>query len=210
MHTNYSTHIANRFRKLLPIVVDVETSGLNPQTHALLEIAAVTLTINPQGLWQTDETLAHHVMPFPGAQFDPKSLELTQIDPDHPFRFAISEHHALSQLYTQINQKVKAARCQRAILVAHNAWFDLLFIKAASERCGLKIPFHAFTTIDTASLSALAFGQTVLAKAMQKAGLAFDPQEAHSAIYDAQRTAELFCHIINHIKPLSNLLPPSS
>jgi len=207
MYINKSKNIADRFRKFLPIVIDVETSGLDPQMHALLEIAAVTLTIDEQGQWQTDETLAYHITPFTGAKFDLKSLELNQIDPDHPFRFAISEYQALSKLFNCINQKVKATRCQRAVLVAHNAWFDLLFIKSASKRCNLKMPFHEFTTFDTATLAALAFGQTVLAKAMQKAKLPFDPDEAHSAIYDAQRTAELFCHIINHIEPFPNILP---
>jgi ribonuclease T len=45
-------------------------------------------------------------------------------------------------------------------------------------------------------------GQTVLAKACQAAGIAFDGQQAHSALYDTERTAELFCFIVNRYQQL--------
>jgi len=189
--------IAKRFRGFLPVVVDVETAGLNPERDALLEIAAVTLQINHQGLWQRHETHFCHLIPFEGANLDQKALDFIEVDPYHPFRFAVPESQGLEIIFKPIRQAIKTHKCSRAILVGHNASFDLSFIKAAACRTGIKSPFHRFSTFDTATLGGLAFGQTALARAVQKSGMAWDSSEAHSAIYDAERTAELFCTIVN-------------
>lgn len=189
----------HRFRGFLPVVIDVETAGFNAETDALLEVAAVFLEMDQQGLLKPGDSVHHHIKPFEGAILVKEALEFTGIIPDHPFRFAVSEYQGLSELFQQVKQAVKKAGCQRAVLVGHNAWFDLSFIKAATARTALKkMPFHGFTSLDTATLSALMFGQTVLAKAAEMAGINFDQQQAHSALYDAQKTAELFCYIVNH------------
>jgi len=189
--------MSNRFRGFLPVVTDIETAGFNPNTDALLEIAIVLLAINEEGKIEPQETHFCHVLPFPDANLDPAALEFTQIDPYHPFRFAVSEAEALSQIFAPIQQALEQYRCQRAVLVGHNPSFDLSFISAASKRCQIANPFHPFTTFDTATLAGMAYGETVLARACKTARIPFDPKEAHSAIYDAERTAELFCGIIN-------------
>ena len=189
--------LSHRFRGFLPVVIDVETAGLNPQTDALLEVAAVLLGFNEMGLLVPIHTVAQHVEPFPGGRLDTESLAFNKIDPYHPFRFALPEKEALTLLFEPIRTQLETERCQRAVLVGHNAWFDLLFMRAACKRAGIKSPFHAFTCFDTATLSAVFYGQTVLAKAARNARIHFDPKEAHSAIYDAEKTAELFCRIIN-------------
>ena len=97
-----------------------------------------------------------------------------------------------------MREAVKAAGCNRAILVGHNAAFDQGFLNAALERTGIKRnPFHPFSHFDTVSLAGLAFGQTVLARAVAAAGIEWNNDEAHSALYDTQKTADLFCTIIN-------------
>ena len=190
--------IAARFRTFLPVVVDVETAGFDCDRDALLELAAVTLTLDEHGRWCRQHTHACHVEPFPGANLDPSALEFTGIDPYHPFRFAISEKEALHRIFRPVRQALRDTRCTRAVLVGHNPSFDLSFINAAAKRTAIKRnPFHPFTTFDTATLSALIFGQTVLARAVQAAGMDWNSQEAHSAIYDAERTADLFCHMVN-------------
>jgi len=195
----YNPKIANRFRGFLPIVVDVETAGFNSNTDALLEIAAVIICMDDDGLLQPAGTHACHVKPFPDANLDPRALAFNGIDPDHPFRMALSERKALEKIFTPIREAVKASHCNRAILVGHNAGFDLGFINAAVARTKFKRnPFHPFSTFDTVSFSALAYGQTVLARSAEAAGIDWDEREAHSAIYDAEKTAELFCHIVNH------------
>lgn len=192
-------NIARRFRGFLPVVIDVETGGINPQTDALLEISAVFLDMDDNQQLHTGKTLSFHVLPFEGANLDPKSLEFNKIDPFHPFRFAQTEKDVLKTLFAEINAVVQETGCQRGVLVGHNAWFDLLFIKAAAERQKLILPLHAFTAFDTASLAGLCFGQTVLAKAIAVAGIPFNKEEAHSAIYDAEKTAELFCYMVNRL-----------
>lgn len=190
-------HIKHRFRGFLPVVVDVETAGVDPDKNALLEMCVVLISMNEQGLFTPSETFFEHILPFKDAELDAKSLAFNHIDPYQPLRFAIEEKLALERLFAPINKAVKKTKCQRAVLVGHNAWFDLLFIKAAVNRTGVKSPFHAFTCFDTATLGGFMYGQTVLAKAAKAAGLDFDVTEAHSAIYDAQKTAELFCVMLN-------------
>ncbi len=206
----YDPAISRRFRGFLPVVVDVETGGFDARTDALLEIAAVTIRVAPDGGLEPCETISCHVEPFAGANIDPKALEFNGIDPDHPFRLALPETEALRKLFKPIRHAVKASECKRAILVGHNAFFDLGFVNAAVARTGIKRnPFHPFSTLDTVSLSALAFGQTVLARAVQAAGLPWDSSAAHSAVYDTRVTAELFCRIVNDWDRRSPVLPPT-
>lgn len=195
----YST-MATRFRGLLPVVVDVETSGLNPTTDALLEIAAVSINMDNQGKLFPDKTFAYHVEPFLGARFDSEALEVTGIDPGYPLRYAVPEQQVLHNIFTTINELLIQTKCRRAVLVGHNAWFDLAFIQAAVKRCHFKAtPFHSFTSFDTATLAGVTLGETVLAKALRKAKIPFDVEKAHSAIYDAEKTAELFCYMVNRM-----------
>ena len=191
-------NLAKRFRGLLPIVIDVETSGLDPQANALLEVAAVTLTLDLTGKILPQQTYSYLIEPFPSAVMDAAALAVTGIDPYQPLRYAITERQALERLFSHVRALLVATGCQRAVLVGHNAWFDLAFIQAAIRRNGITdSPFHSFTSFDTATMSAIALGETVLAKALRAAGLAFDLRQAHSAVYDAQRTAALFCCIVN-------------
>ena len=190
-------HIKDRFRGFLPVVVDIETAGLDPQRHALLEICAVTIELNSNHQFVIGKTYFEHIIPFEGSELDPASLAFNQIDPYQPLRFAVTEAAALNTIFTPITAAVKQMQCARAVLVGHNAWFDLLFMNAATRRCGIKSPFHAFTCFDTATLGGFMYGQTVLAKAVKAAGIGFDTKKAHSAVYDAEKTAELFCMMLN-------------
>jgi len=202
-----------RFRGFLPVVVDVETGGFNEQTDALLQIAVVMLEFDEDGQLQCCETHTCHVKPFEGANMDPKSMEINGIDPDHPLRMALDERDALAKIFKPIRSALKESNCKRAILVGHNANFDLKFINQAARRCGIKSnPFHLFSTFDTVSLSGLSYGQTVLSRSAQAAGLGWDNNEAHSAIYDAEMTAKLFCKIVNIMPffPPQNLNPTQS
>ncbi len=195
--------LKQRFRKFLPVVVDVETGGFKAATDAILEIGAVTLAMDGDGLLWADRTIFHRVIPFDGANIDLAALEFTGIDPGDPERDAISEREAFRDVFKLVRKSVKAHGCNRAILVGHNAHFDHGFVNAASERHNLKRnPFHPFSSFDTASLAGLAYGQTVLSRACEEAGIEFDDGAAHSARYDAEKTAELFCGIVNRWREL--------
>lgn len=199
------TNIKDRFRRFLPIVVDVETGGFNAKTDALLEIAAVIIKQDDDGVLYFDEVNTAYVNPFEGSNIDPKSLEVTGIDLDHPLRMGMNETSALGKIFTPIRKAIKESGCNRAILVGHNAHFDLAFLNAAVERTGIKRnPFHPFSCLDTVTLSALVYGQTVLARAIDAAKIEWDNDRAHSAMYDTEKTAELFCKIHNTWLELNN------
>ena len=195
--------MADRFRGFLPVVVDVETGGFNAKTDALLEIAAVLVEIDDDDVLRRGETFRYHVKPFEGANLDPASLAVNGIDPDHPLRPAIDERDALQRIFREVRRAVSNNGCQRAILVGHNAAFDLGFLNEAIARSAIKRnPFHPFSCFDTATLCGVAFGQTVLSRAVSVAGFAWDESRAHSAAYDAEITADVFCEIVNRFKPV--------
>lgn len=199
--------MANRFRGYLPVVIDVETAGFNPKKNALLEVAAVLIEMDEAGIITPGETIACHVVPFKGSELDQSALDFTGIDPYHPFRMAIEEKQALPKIFKPIRDAIKRNGCTRAILVGHNPSFDLGFINEAAKRSGIKRnPFHAFSTFDTATLGGLAYGQTVLARAVKAAGFEWDSERAHSAIYDTERTADLFCDIVNRWSAMADIV----
>lgn len=192
-----------RFRGFFPVVIDIETSGLDKDSNAILEIAAITLQMNQDGWLKPDQSIQFNVNPFEGAIMNPSSMAFTGIDPTNPLRQAVDEKIALEAIFKLIRTEMKKSECHRAIIVAHNAHFDLGFLLAASERTKQKKnPFHPFACFDTASLSGLMYGQTVLAKACEMSNIEFNPKEAHSALYDTQKTAELFCNMVNRLKEL--------
>ncbi len=195
-----------RFRGYLPVVVDIETSGFNAKKNALLEIAAVIVEFDANRDLILTERYSTHVVPFKNAELDEAALKFNGIDPHHPFRMAVEEDDALKLIFMPIHKAMKRNQCKRAILVGHNPAFDIAFLNAAINRTKFKrSPFHPFSTFDTATLGGLVYQQTVLAKVIQAAGLEWDDSKAHSALYDAEKTAEVFCKIVNQWKHLQSL-----
>ena len=198
-----SIRMADRFRGFLPVVIDVETGGFNSDIDALLEVAAVLLEIDDDGYIRRSETIRYHIKPFEGANIEPASLAVNGIDPFHPLRPAIDERDALQRVFREVRRCIRENRCSRAVLVGHNAHFDLGFLNRAVERSSIKRnPFHPFSCFDTATLAGVAFGQTVLARASIAAGIGWDETQAHSASYDAEMTADLFCEVVNRYRDI--------
>ena len=193
--------LRNRFRGFYPVIVDVETAGLCSQTDALLEIGAYFVRMTPTGMLETEEHFHTHVMPFEGANLDKEALEFNGIDPFNPLRGAVDAKTAISSFFKAVDKKRKKSGCVRAVMVAHNAMFDFGFINAAARRSNItKSPFHPFTAFDTATLAGFAYGQTVLAKACAAAGVEYNTEEAHGALYDSKVEAELFCRMVNRYR----------
>jgi ribonuclease T len=196
-----ATLMSRRFRGFLPVVVDVETGGFDASADALLEIAAVLIEITADGTLVRGATHTFHVLPYEGAHLDPAALLVNGIDPFHPLRPAIPERDALQRVFREVRRAVHRHGCTRSILVGHNAAFDLGFLNAVVARADVKRnPFHPFSCFDTATLAGAALGQTVLARAVTVAGFSWDPNSAHSAAYDAERTAEVFCYVCNRLR----------
>lgn len=203
--------LRQRFRGFLPVIIDLETGGFNCATDAILEIAATIVRMDDDGILRAHRTYSHNVAPFAGANIEQAALDFTGIDPHHPFREAIDETEALGEIFRVVRKEIREQGCNRGIIVAHNAHFDAGFINAAVTRNEIKRnPFHPFSHFDTATLAGLAFGQTVLAKACAEAGIPFDNTEAHSAAYDAERTADLFCDIVNRWREMGGWLDAPS
>lgn len=209
-NNNQISPLAQRFRKFLPVVVDVETAGFNPKTDALLEIAFLPILMNDEGQVVLGDPINAHVQPFEGANLEASALEFTGIDPNNPLRKAIAEDEkvAIRRMFKELKAVRKQQGCNKCILIGHNAHFDLGFLNAVIERTNSKghNPFHSFSVLDTVTLSALAYGQTVLAKTCALAGIEFDNNEAHSALYDTIKTGELFCKIVNNYPLLLNAI----
>ncbi len=198
--------LAHRFRNYLPVIVDIETAGFNAKKNPLLEIAAVIVEKDDQGLLHITERHSCNIIPFKGSELNEAALKFTGIDPYHPFRMSVEEKDALATIFKPIKQAIKRNECNRAILVGHNPAFDISFLNAAIDRAQIKrSPFHPFSSFDTATLGGLMYGQTVLAKIAKAANMDWDEEKAHSALYDAEQTAEIFCLIVNRWKQLEDL-----
>ncbi|WP_303819838.1 ribonuclease T [Actinobacillus minor] len=205
--------LKNRFRGYLPVIIDVETAGLNAQTDALLEIAAITVKMDENGYLVPDQKCHYHIQPFEGANINQDSLKFNGIDIDNPLRGAVPENIAIPEVFKMVRKAMKEQGCQRAVIVAHNAAFDQGFLQAAAKRINAKRdPFHPFAMFDTATLAGFMYGQTVLVKACQMANIAFDGKQAHSALYDTEKTTELFCTMVNRLKDLGGypIAPPQN
>ncbi|NKB99733.1 MAG: ribonuclease T [Pseudomonadales bacterium] len=189
--------LKERFRGYLPVVIDFETGGFDADQNPLLEVACSFLGWRDTHLF-VSETHSWDVEPYPGLTIDPASLKVTGIDLDSRSDSVADEKVVMSEFFKLVRSQMKAVGCHRAVMVAHNAAFDAGFLSAVLKRQNMKRnPFHPFTTIDTATLGAVAFGHTVLSEICQRAGIEFDRDLAHSAKYDAERTAQVFCEIVN-------------
>jgi len=190
--------LKERFRKFLPVVVDLETGGFDPKNNAILEIAIQLIDENDSMLI-LGESHRFHINPFDGLIIDNDALEFLKLDLNHPLRQAVNEKFALKEIFQIINKQKSKFDCSRAILVGHNAFFDHSFLLEACKRNNIKkSPFHSFSLIDTVSLGVLATKQTVLARICKELDVSYNNEEAHSAAYDAMVTAQVFCKIINN------------
>ena len=202
--------IKDRFRGFLPVVVDVETAGLDPKKSALIEVAMMTVKIDENGQFVPDELYSANIRPFEGSEICQKNIDFLHIDPFDESRNLVTESDALLPMFKAIKKKLKEQGCKRAILVGHNAHFDHSFIFAAIDRlkAASKSPFHPFSVIDTASLSMLMLGQSVLQKACYAAHVDFDQNCAHGAAYDTRKETELFCAILNRFTKFCGMPEP--
>ena len=189
--------LKERFRKFLPVVVDLETGGFDFKKNAILEIAIQMIDEEDSRLI-LGESHRFHIEPFKDLIVDNEALEFLKLDLNHPLRVAVEEEFALKEIFKIINKQKNKYECSRAILVGHNAFFDHSFLLEACLRNNIKkSPFHPFSLIDTVSLGVLATKQTVLARICNEMDISYDNEEAHSAAYDAMVTAQVFCKIIN-------------
>src|SRR5438270_2177214 len=161
------------------VVVDLETTGLSPGTSRICEIGAVR--VRDLELQAEFETLVN-----PGVAIGPAISALTGLR-DAELRNAPPAAAAVRRFLRFAGD---------AVLVAHNARFDLAFLDRETERLtGARL---AGPVLDTVGLARL-----LLAGRTPRAGLASlahffgtATQPCHRALPDAQATAEILLYLI--------------
>jgi ribonuclease T len=112
--------LKDRIRGYLPVVIDVETSGFNDKTDALLEICAILLSMDENGSFFPKTTLHYHVKPFDGANIESSAIKFNGIDIDNPFRLAVTEKRHF-QKYLSILRLLSKKRAAHGLF-----WLDIM------------------------------------------------------------------------------------
>lgn len=169
--------------------VDIETTGLDPRTHEIIELGVVLARIKDDVLEVTGQ-LDLKIHPTHIETADPVALRVngyTEAD----WLFGVSIEDAL---------KTFAEKTAGAIFVAHNATFDYGFIETNLKRYNIENKMH-YHKLDTISI---AFGilhtnddvgRLSLRALCEKYGI--ENKAAHSAFADAYATYEVFKKLMN-------------
>lgn len=184
-------YLKKHCRGFIPIAIDLETSGSDPNKHGILEIAAIFPSFSEEGI-QIHEVFHRHVYLEDGDLIDPAATLIHRIPIEHPFRYAISVEQMLQEFSEMVRMHCDRWCARRGIMVGHNPAFDMSFLNKACEKYGIDMNLHLYTFIDTASMGLMRHRETVLAKLCYREGLGFSQNDAHSALYDAHMTARLF------------------
>jgi DNA polymerase-3 subunit epsilon len=169
------------------MALDLETSGLDPRTDEILDLAIVPIR---GGVIRFGERLASRVRPA-----DPAGLSLAGLRAHHLLPGDLAGAPAIGDLLPEVD-----ARLRTGVLVLHHAPLDLGFLRLAYRRAGLRWPRPR--VVDTVALldrlerrrHLLTPHPTPLGAALPeaRAALGLPVYPAHQALADAQATAELF------------------
>lgn len=155
------------------VAFDFETTGLDGRNDRIVEIGA--LRFGPDGEGEAFQTL---------------------VDPGRPIPWGASRVNGITDAMVRGQGDLETALPRflafagGAVLVAHNAPFDLGFLKAGLARLGLKAP--ANPTVDTCALARLALpGRPSYSLQNLARDFRVDPGSAHRALDDARVCARL-------------------
>ena len=163
------------------VVFDIETTGFSPVNNRIIEIGAVKVK---QG------EIAEKFSAF--------------VNPDVPIPFEIEKLTGINDSMVKdapyIEQVLPEflAFCQDAVLVAHNAGFDMSFIKENVLRQGLSRRFTCADTLGIARILLPHQAKHTLDAVAKTLGVSLENH--HRAVDDAQATAEIFVKFIPMLK----------
>ena len=165
------------------LVLDTETSGLDPTTNYVIELGAILYDSSG-----SEKRRLSTVIRLPdGVTLPPKITEITGITPDQ-VAAGIDRGVAMARLEEMMSFPLDT---EPPVLVAHNAPFDLAFVKAEMQRVYAHVHMdHDF--IDTLSLARLVDlpYPHKLANVAENLGIKFEG-EAHRAMNDLLTTAHV-------------------
>ncbi|MEK7228221.1 MAG: 3'-5' exonuclease [Patescibacteria group bacterium] len=169
--------------------IDIETTGLDRDTHEIIELAAVITRMKDGELVVTDQ-IDLKIQPKTIETAEPQALRINGYN-ETDWLFAVSLEDAM---------KLFAQKTEGAIFVAHNLTFDYGFVETAFKRTGIENKMH-FHKLDTISL---AFGVLHLSDDPGKLSLrvlaekyGIKNKKAHSAFADAYALYEVFKKLMN-------------
>ena len=170
-----------RLSDLTFCVFDLETTGLLPHRDEIIQIGAVRVI---------------------GGRIVPGEAFETLVDPGRPIPDASSRVHHITDAMVRGHPSISSAAprfydfASGSALVAHNAPFDLAFLRAKRAETELN---WTHPVVDTVLLSAILFGTTethTLDAVCQRLGIEIAPHLRHTALGDAHATAEALCRML--------------
>ena len=185
MSNKYEISRSESLRNVSFAVVDCETTGVNPETDRILQVAAIIVNGEGEVVDQFDtvvrpespESYTHGAEHIHG-------ISKEQVEKGMPLR------EALEKLWTISSGNV---------FTAHNARFDIGFLHAESERVGLsnRIDTHVDTLALARKTDAEKTRRHTLDALCEHYGI--EREKAHDAKADATATAELLIHLMKEM-----------
>lgn len=174
-----------RLEDLTYVVFDTETTGLSPASDSIVQIAAVRL-VN-------------------GRRLESEVFD-TLVDPGRPIPPLSTEVHGITDSMVRGAPRIDAVGAQfhrfaqGAVLVAHNAPFDMEFLRRNEAGIGARFDHPV---LDTVLLSAVVFGQLEehsLDALTARLGITIPEEARHTAIGDTIATADAFLKLVPMLK----------
>ena len=161
------------------VVFDTETTGLGPNDR-IVQIAGLRIMAGR----------------LTGERFE------TLVDPGRPIPPASTKIHGITDaMVAGAPDMTSALRAfhhfaEDAVLVAHNAPFDMGLLRTAASETGVEFPNRV---LDTVLLSAMVWGQSAphaLDALAERLGVTIPPERRHTAMGDTEATAQIFLQLI--------------
>jgi len=198
--------IPNREQHL--VVVDIETTGVNPFIHDAVSIAFVPLV---RELPSLELFIAHEQV-----NWSPFAYENFQRFRNKWSRLAIAPSAACDQIESYFNGLFGGIR---ATLIGHNIGFDVAFLRKISYQGDREeLPGVSHRMVDTHTLlyvlamnDYIPFEATTSDGAFRHFGIHVEKSRRHEALADAEATRELFLRVMSEfgerLHPLLRELP---
>ena len=163
------------------VVFDTETTGLEPARDELVQIAAVRVVNGRMVAGEAIDTLVNPGRSIPHQASRVHGITDAQVADAPAIPDGVRRLHGFAQ---------------DAVLVAHNAPFDLVFLKRQEAAIGARFDHPV---VDTVLLSAVLFGTNEthsLDAVCDRLGIEIPAERRHTALGDAEATAAALCTMI--------------